>query len=122
MGIFNFLKKKKKDTKGSSEEQKVVDEPREIDLEEEKADSKTNYGQMMKDVDTSGLSFKEKASLKVFQKMPKKKQQKIMQKAMNPQEVHKNKDKILKQVDDMVESGQIDKSQAEAVKSKLGLR
>ena len=41
---------------------------------------------------------------------------------MNPQEVAKNKDKILKQIDEMVASGQIDKGQAEAVKSRMGLR
>jgi predicted SnoaL-like aldol condensation-catalyzing enzyme len=41
---------------------------------------------------------------------------------LNPQELHKNKDMVLKQIDEMVKAGQIQKGQAEAVKAQMGLR
>ena len=58
----------------------------------------------------------------MFQKMPQKKKEEVLRKAMDPQQIQKNKDKILAQIDEMVKSGQIDKGQAEAVKSRMGLR
>ncbi len=107
MGIKDIFKRKKdKDTESSEIEN----------------GSKKDYSEMLSDVDSSKLSFKEKMGLKMFRRMSKKKQEKMLRQAMNPQEVMKNKDKILKQVDDMVKSGQIDKGQAEAVKSRMGLR
>ncbi len=81
-----------------------------------------DIGEMLKSIDTSGMSLKEKMGLKMLQKMPKKKQEEIMRQALNPQELHKNKDMVLKQIDEMVKSGQIQKGQAEAVKAQMGLR
>ncbi|MEA1925714.1 MAG: hypothetical protein U9M90_00505 [Patescibacteria group bacterium] len=107
MGIKDIFKRKKdKDAEAS----------------ELKNGSKQNYSEMLSNVDSSKLSFKERMGLKMFKRMSKKKQEKMLRQAMNPQEVMKNKDKLLKQVDDMVKSGQIDKGQAEAVKSRMGLR
>jgi ribosomal protein S20 len=105
MGITDFFKKKKKgdDGKESSAKQKMMAES-------------------MSQVDTSKLSVKEKMAFKMFQKMPQKKQEDILRQAMDPQQIQKNKDKILKQIDEMVKNGQIDKGQAEAVKSRMGLR
>ncbi len=88
----------------------------------EKKSAGSDVSDMISQVDTSKLSFKEKAALKLFQKMPKKKQEKIMQQAMSPENVQKNKQEMLKKIDEMVASGQIDKSQVEAVKSRMGLR
>lgn len=78
--------------------------------------------EMLKSIDTSGMSMKEKMGLKMLQKLPKKKQEEVMRQALNPQELHKNKDMVLKQIDEMVKSGQIQKGQAEAVKAQMGLR
>lgn len=114
MGIFDFLKKDKKSTDDQS------DTPI-VEVEDEKK-SKPGLSSMMKGVDTAGMSTKEKLAFKMFQRMSPQKQQEIMRKAMNPQAIQKNKDKILKQIDDMVKNGQIDKGQAEAVKSQMGLR
>jgi ribosomal protein S20 len=104
MGITDIFKKKKEgDKKEPSAQQEMLKES-------------------LSNVDTSKLSFKEKMALKMFKKMPQKKQEEILRQAMDPQQIQKNKDKILSQVDEMVKSGQIDKSQAEAVKSRMGLR
>ena len=81
-----------------------------------------NIGEMLKNIDTSGMSLKEKMGLKMLQRMPKKKQEEVMRQALNPEELHKNKDVVLKQIDEMVKAGQIDKGQAEAVKAQMGLR
>ena len=81
-----------------------------------------DIGEMLKSIDTSGMSIKEKMGLKMLQKMPKKKQEEVMRQALNPQELHKNKDMVLKQIDEMVKAGQIQKGQAEAVKAQMGLR
>ncbi len=81
-----------------------------------------DIGEMLKSIDTSGMSMKEKMGLKMLQKMPKKKQEEVMRQALNPQELHKNKDMVLKQIDEMVKAGQIQKGQAEAVKAQMGLR
>jgi hypothetical protein len=78
--------------------------------------------EMLKNIDTSGMSMKEKMGLKLLQKLPKKKQEEILRQALNPQELYKHKDKVLAQIDAMVASGQIDKGQAEAVKAQMGLR
>lgn len=98
--MFNpFKKKKKEDEAGSAQ-----------------------MAEALKNVDTSGMSKMQKIAFSVFKRMSPKKQQQILRKAMNPQNVQKEKDKILKQIDEMVKSGQIDKGQAEAVKSQMGLR
>lgn len=105
MGLKDIFKKKKKS------EEEVLD-----------GKEKPNYSEMLDQVDTSELSIKEKMGLKMFKRMSREKQEDMLRKAMNPAEVMKNKEKILKQIDEMVESGQIDKGQAEAVKSRMGLR
>lgn len=107
MGITDFFKKKKE----GEEEKKPA------------APGKTpSFSDAMAGVDTSQLSMKEKIGLKMFQKMSPKKQEEMLRQAMNPGEIAKHKDKILAQIDEMVKSGQIDKGQAAAVKSKMGLR
>ena len=58
----------------------------------------------------------------MFEKMPQKKQEEVMRKAMNPQTIQKDKDKILKQLNEMVKNGQMSKQEMETVKSQLGLR
>ena len=81
-----------------------------------------DISEMLKNIDTSGMSMKEKMGLKMLQKLPRKKQEEVLRQALNPQELYKHKDQVLKQIDDMVASGQINKGQAEAVKAQMGLR
>lgn len=85
-----------------------------------------NLKEALKGVDRSKLSFKERAALKIFEKMPQKKQESILQQAMNPQTIMNMKPedraKIKKQLDDAVRMGMIPKGQAEAMKNRMGLR
>lgn len=111
MGIKDLFKKKKE-----------IDPAQEYEEKMKGRGGAEQVDEMLSKVDTSKLSFKEKMGLKMFKKMPKHKQEEVLRKAMNPAEVQKNKDKILAQIDEMIASGQIDKGQAEAVKSRMGLR
>ena len=90
--------------------------------DEEKDNDFNDLGEAMKRIDTSKMGMKEKMALKMFQMMPKKKQEEVMRKAMNPQNILKEKDKILKQLKEAVDSGQMTKQEAEQIKSRLGLR
>ncbi len=105
MGLFGFGKKKK---------QKKSDE--------ENSGQAGQMNQALENIDSKKLSRKERIALGMFKKLPKSKQQKIMEKAMNPQNIQKEKDKILKQLNQAVKSGEMSKQEAEQVKSQLGLR
>lgn len=110
MGFFNFGKK--------DDEKKKGNEP---------ADSKMDgmmdkMDEMMGQVDTSKMSRKERWALKLFQKMPRKKKEEALRKMMNPQNIFKEKDKILKQLDEAVKAGQMTKQEADQMKRQLGLR
>lgn len=78
--------------------------------------------EMLKQVDTSKMSRKERWALKLFQKMPRKKKEEALRKMMNPQNIFKEKDKILKQLDEAVKAGQMTKQEADQMKRQLGLR
>ena len=73
-------------------------------------------------IDTSQLSFKEKAALTMLKKLPKEQQKKILQQAFDPSMLYQQKDQIIAQIDSLVAQGKIDKGRAEAMKSQLGLR
>ncbi|MCK5081102.1 MAG: hypothetical protein KAQ63_02980 [Candidatus Moranbacteria bacterium] len=108
MGFFNFGKK-------NDDKKDQVAEP--------KTDAMMNkMDDMLDGVDTSKMSRKERWALKLFKKMPKAKREEAMRKAMNPQNILKEKDKILKQLDEMVKSGQMSKQEVDQLKSQLGLR
>lgn len=106
MGVLNFLRKKKKDDR-----EKIGDQ-----------DKKAVLDQALGMVDTSSMSMAQKVAFKVFQKMPAKKQEEMIRKALNPQNIQKEKEKILAQLKEAVRSGQISQAQAEQIKSQLGLR
>lgn len=108
MGFFNFGKKDD-DKKDSSVNPKVDGMMGKMD-------------EMLKGVDKSKMSRKERWALKLFEKMPQAKKEEAMRKMMNPQNILKEKDKILKQLDDSVKSGQMTKQEADQLKSQLGLR
>ncbi len=110
MGFFNFGKK---DDKKEGDNKPVESQ---MDGAMDKMD------EMMKQVDTSKMSRKERWALKLFQKMPKKKKEEALRKMMNPQNIFKEKDKILKQLDEAVKTGQMTKQEADQMKRQLGLR
>jgi hypothetical protein len=124
MSIFDVFKKNK--------EEKNADQLVDASVAEPGADKtaapQANAGQgvdmsaMLNNIDTSQMSTMQKMAFKMFQKMSPDQQKELMRKAMNPQNIQKNKDQILKQIDEMVQSGQIQKGQAEAIKSQMGLR
>lgn len=109
MGLFGFGKKKKQD------EDKKEDKKQNIE-------KGSQFDEALKNVDTKKLSRKEKIALGMFKRLPKKKQQSILEKAMNPQNIQREKGKILKQLNEAVKSGQMTKQEAEMIKSQLGLR
>lgn len=102
MGMLNFLKKRKDNQ---------VEEKKEVDWKE-----------ALDKVDTSSLSTMQKMAFSVFKKLPKNKQEEVLRQAMNPQNIFKEKDKILKQLNDAVKSGQMTKVEAQQIKNQLGLR
>lgn len=103
MGMFNFKKKKKEEG-------------------EQKGDQMDQFDAMLNQLDDSKMSRKERWALKLFKKMPKSKREKALKEAMNPQNLYKEKDKILKQLDEMVKDGQMSKEEAEQMKRQFGLR
>jgi hypothetical protein len=76
---------------------------------------------MLSQVDTSEMSRTQKLAFGMFKKLPRSKQETMIKKAFDPQELRKNKDEVLKNLDKMVQSGQVDKSQLAAIKSRMGL-
>jgi|GEM_PF-1491937 len=116
MGIFNFGKKNKDNstTDEAGKEAKPAD-PK-MDQMMDKMD------EMMGQIDTSKMSWKEKGALKLFQKMPRKKKEEALRKMMNPQNILKEKDKILKQLDEAVKAGQMTAQEADQLKRQLGLK
>ena len=109
MSIFDAFRKKKSADSSPSDEETT-------------AAAKPNISAMLGGVDTSQMNTMQKMAFKMFQRMSPEKQMEMMRKAMTPQNVQKNKAQILKQINEMVKNGQIEKGQAEAVKSQLGLR
>ena len=111
MGFFDFSKKEE----DQKEEQKPTEAPK-MDQMMDKMDD------MLDNIDTSKMSWKEKGALKLFKKLPRKKKEEALRQMMNPQNIMKEKDKILKQLDEAVKAGQMTKQEADQLKSQLGLR
>jgi len=107
MGFFNFGKK---------------DDEKEDLTNSQKDEMNSKMDEMLNKVDDSKLSRKERWALKLFKKMPQAKREEAMRKMMNPQNILKEKDKILKQLAESVKSGQMTKQEADQLKSQLGLR
>lgn len=71
--------------------------------------------------DTKDMGFMEKMAVKQFQKMSPEQQEKMLQKALDPKNIQKNKKKILEMLDGMEKSGQMDRQQVFQIKKQLGL-
>ncbi len=72
--------------------------------------------------DVSQMNMMQRIAWKQFQKMSPQKQREIMKKAMTPKNIEKNKDQIIKQLDEMKAAGMMSDDQYRLAKRKLGLK
>jgi len=100
--MWNPLKKKKNDDEATQNE-------------------KFDMSQIPGAPDSKDMGFMEKMAMKQFEKMSPEQREKVMQKALDPKNIEKNKDKIIKMLDGMEKSGTMDKHQIFQIKKQLGL-
>lgn len=67
------------------------------------------------------MNMLQKLAMKKLMSMSEQERQQLMSKFMTPENIEKNKDKILAQMDQMKKSGMITESQYEEGKKRLGL-
>lgn len=67
------------------------------------------------------MGMLQRLALKRLEKMDPKEREKLMQKALAPENIAKNKDKILETMEQMKASGQLTDEQLRMAKEKLGL-
>lgn len=67
------------------------------------------------------MGMLQRLAMKKIMKMDPVEREKLMQKAMSPENIAKNKDKILETMEKMKESGQLTEEQMNEAKRKLGL-
>jgi hypothetical protein len=73
------------------------------------------------EVDTQKMGMLQRLAMKKLEKMDPKEREKLMQKALSPDNIAKNKDKILATMEQMKASGQMTDEQIKMAKEKLGL-
>jgi len=71
--------------------------------------------------DPKNMNFMERMAMKQFEKMSPDQREQVIQKALDPKNIAKNKDKILQMLDQMEKSGQMDRQQIFQLKKQLGL-
>lgn len=71
--------------------------------------------------DTQKMGMLQRLAMKKVMSMDPKEREKLMQKALTPENIAKNKDKILATIDQMKASGQLTDEQLRTAKEKLGL-
>jgi hypothetical protein len=71
--------------------------------------------------DTQNMGFVQRLAMKKMMSMSPEQREKLMRKAMTPENISKNKDKILATMEQMRASGQMTSDQIELAKQKLGL-
>jgi hypothetical protein len=81
------------------------------------ADEKNSDGEQ----NAPKMGMLQRLAMKRLEKMDPKEREKLMQKAMNPENIAKNKDKILETMEQMKASGQLTDEQIELAKKKMGL-
>ncbi len=69
-----------------------------------------------------GQGMLQRLAMKKVMSMDPKEREKLMQKALAPENISKNKDKILEAMEQMKASGQLTDDQMKTVKEKLGLQ
>lgn len=67
------------------------------------------------------MGMLQRVAMKKLEKMNPEERRRLMQKVMSPENLSKNKDKILAAMEMMKKTGQITDAQAEEAKKKLGL-
>jgi hypothetical protein len=67
------------------------------------------------------MGMLQRLAMKKVMSMDPKEREKLIQKAMTPENIAKNKDKILETMEQMKESGQLTEEQMRMAKEKLGL-
>lgn len=67
------------------------------------------------------MGMLQRLAMKKIEKMDPKEREKLMQKALSPENIAKNKDKILETMQQMKASGQMTDEQMKMAKEKLGL-
>jgi hypothetical protein len=67
------------------------------------------------------MGMLQRLAMKRLEKMDPKEREKLMQKALTPENIAKNKDKILETMEQMKASGQMTDEQLRMAKEKLGL-
>jgi len=90
--MFNFLKKSKKSTTSDDDKD-----------------------------DTQNMGFVQRLAMKKMMSMSPQQREKMMQKVLTPENISKNKDKILAAMQQMKASGQVSADQIEEAKKRLGL-
>lgn len=71
--------------------------------------------------DPNQMGFLQRLAMKKIEKMSPEERMKLAQKMITPENIEKNKDKILAAMEQMKASGQISDAQIEEAKRKLGL-
>lgn len=71
--------------------------------------------------DPNKMGFIQRLAMKRVMSMSPEQREKLMRKAMTPENIFKNKDKILATMEQMKSSGQMSADQVELAKQKLGL-
>ncbi len=70
--------------------------------------------------DPSQMGFLQRLALKKIMSMSAEEREKFLQQILSPENIEKNKDKILAVLNDMEKSGQLSEQQIKEVKSRLG--
>jgi hypothetical protein len=71
--------------------------------------------------DTQKMGMLQRLAMRKLEKMDPKEREKVMQKALSPENIAKNKDKILETMEQMKAAGQMTDEQIRMAKEKLGL-
>jgi hypothetical protein len=85
-----------------------------------KTSSNNNSDDSAKD-DTQNMGFVQRLAMKKMMSMSPEQREKMMQKVLTPENISKNKDKLLAAMEQMKASGQLSDDQIEMAKRKLGL-
>ena len=72
-------------------------------------------------VDSQKMGMLQRLAMRKLEKMDPKERENLMQKALSPENIAKNKDKILATMEQMKASGQMTDEQIKMAKEKLGL-
>jgi hypothetical protein len=71
--------------------------------------------------DAHKMGMLQRLAMRKLEKMDPKEREKLMQKALTPENIAKNKDKIIETMEQMKASGQLTDEQIKMAKEKLGL-